>query len=105
MKLAEEVVVPYLGGGWGDHHHQGRLVSLLSKGASECGFMFLQGFPEVHCIPPLLGVELGIRGIGLCSEVIQIGLPVGMDIGHDMISWLSQPEELLIMDLSHSGGG
>ena len=64
VKLAQEIVVPYLGGGWGDHHYQGRLVGLLSEGASESGFVFLQGFLGVHPIPLLLGAELGIRSIG-----------------------------------------
>ena len=63
MKLVEEIVITYLGGGWGDHHHQGGLGHLLAIGVGKCRLMFLQGFPGINCIPPFSGVELGIRSI------------------------------------------
>ena len=63
MKLVEEIVIAYLSGGWGDHHHQGGLGHLLTIGVGEHRLMFLQGFPGINCIPPFSGVELEIRSI------------------------------------------
>ena len=41
MKLIEEVVITYLGGGQSDDHHQGRLGRFFAIGAGELRLMFL----------------------------------------------------------------
>ena len=63
MELVEKIVITYLGGGWGDHYHQGWLDHLLAISVGERRLVFLQGFPGINCIPPFPGVELGIRRI------------------------------------------
>ena len=63
MELVEEIVVIYLSGGWGNHHHQGGLGCLLAIGVGKLRLVFLQEFPCINCIPPLSGMELGIRSI------------------------------------------
>ena len=43
VELVEEIVVTYLRGGWGDHHHQRRFGHLLAIGVGKHRLVFLQG--------------------------------------------------------------
>ena len=67
MELVEEIVITYLGGGWGDHHHQGRFGRLLAIGVGKRRLVFVQGFPCINHIPPLFGTELGIEALAKTS--------------------------------------
>ena len=103
MELVEEIVITYLRGGGSDHYHQGRLGHLLAIGVGECRLVFLQGFPGINCVPAFLGVELGVERVSQHSVLVEVRLPMRMDIIRYTIPWGPQFEEVPFMDLSHSG--